>query len=340
MGGNITLFSGYNSSENRTTNYCLLLLKALYEDNPKYLEEILISLLGENLGDLVGVKFRQQERKGASVPDGLITQKAFTIYIEAKNWNWFYDSQLEAHLEALDKENPGVKILIALGNFDDSATDQFNRIRSICEKKYRKTVVFAALSYEDLLSACEALAGLSKNLFDMLADFRQYLGEQGVLSSWERILDVVNCAGLPQEVLEGNVYICPTAGGAYSHTRSKYFGMYRSRKVERIAIIEAVVDLDSPDEGRVKWKNVKGLDEDYLHDAREKHRKWRKDEFPKRVFILGPLIETAFHKGTKGGMFGSKRYFDVSVVAPKNAEDLASKLKEKTWPEKSWIVTP
>lgn len=76
MGGNITLFSGYNSSENRTTNYCLLVLKALYEDNPKYLEEILITLLGENLGDLVGVKFKQQERKGTSVPDGLISQKA------------------------------------------------------------------------------------------------------------------------------------------------------------------------------------------------------------------------------------------------------------------------
>lgn len=200
-------------------------------------------------------------------------------------------------------------------------------------------MTFSALSYEDLLTACEALTGVSKNLSDMLADFKQYLGEQGLSSSWEKILDVVNCAGFPQEVVEGNVYFCPTVGGAYSHMRSKYFGMYRSRKVEKVAIIEAVVDLDSFRDGTVKWKNVK-VDEDYLKIAREKHRKWRNGEFPKRVFLLGKLEDTAFYKNTKGGMFGSKRYFDVGQMSPKNVQDLANKLRGKSWPEKSWTVEP
>jgi hypothetical protein len=31
MGSDITLFSGYSQKENRTTNYCLLVLKMLYE---------------------------------------------------------------------------------------------------------------------------------------------------------------------------------------------------------------------------------------------------------------------------------------------------------------------
>jgi hypothetical protein len=35
----ISLFSGYSQGENRTTNYCLLLLKMLYEENPKSLAD-------------------------------------------------------------------------------------------------------------------------------------------------------------------------------------------------------------------------------------------------------------------------------------------------------------
>ncbi len=339
MSENISLFSGYNSKENRTTNYCLLVLKTLYEDNPKYLAEVLSALLGENLGELVGVTFRQQERKKSSVPDGLVCQRAFTIYIEAKNWDWFYDSQLEAHLEALDAESPGVKILIALGNFDNSSPDRFDRITALCAEKYRKTIAFASLSFEDLLSACEDLAGLSKNLADMINDFRLYLTQQGLLSSWECLLDVVNCAGLPQEVIDSNVYLCPATGGNYNHSRSKFFGMYRNKRVERVAVIEAVVDLENSDIAKLKWKNVKGHDADFILLAREKHGKWRAGDYPTRVFLLSPLEETAFHKTTKGGMQQSKRYFDVGDLAATDAKDLATKLRDKTWPENTGVVT-
>jgi len=81
----ISLFSGYEQRENRTTNYCLLLLKMLYEENPKHLSEVLGSLVSEELGDQVGVRFFQQERRGSSVPDGRIQQRAFTVLIETKN---------------------------------------------------------------------------------------------------------------------------------------------------------------------------------------------------------------------------------------------------------------
>src|SRR5882757_8838115 len=100
----ITLFSGYAQKENRTTNYCLLVLRMLYEENPKFLGEVLSNVINEELADVVGVQFRQQTRKKGSVPDGLMLQRAFAIYIETKNFDWFYDAQLEQHLEALDAE--------------------------------------------------------------------------------------------------------------------------------------------------------------------------------------------------------------------------------------------
>ncbi|MBK6515728.1 MAG: hypothetical protein IPG04_16920 [Polyangiaceae bacterium] len=39
MGSDITLFSGYSQRENRTTNYCLLVLRMLYEENPSSSEK-------------------------------------------------------------------------------------------------------------------------------------------------------------------------------------------------------------------------------------------------------------------------------------------------------------
>jgi hypothetical protein len=70
----ITLFSGYSQRENRTTNYCLLVLRMLYEENPKFLAQVLSALVSEEVGERIGVKFRQQERKAASTPYGLILQ--------------------------------------------------------------------------------------------------------------------------------------------------------------------------------------------------------------------------------------------------------------------------
>lgn len=110
MGRQITLFSGYAHSENRTTNYCLLLLRMLYEENPKFLAQVFTTLVGESLGEQIGVQFRQQDRKRGSVPDGLLIQPAFSVYIETKSFDWFHDGQLEQHLENLNREAPGIQL--------------------------------------------------------------------------------------------------------------------------------------------------------------------------------------------------------------------------------------
>jgi hypothetical protein len=105
MASDITLFSGYSQKENRTTNYCLLVLRMLYEENPKFLAEVLSNLVDVDLADVVGVHFRQQQKKKGSVPDGLILQRPFTIYIETKSFDWFYDAQLEQHLDGLSTKS-------------------------------------------------------------------------------------------------------------------------------------------------------------------------------------------------------------------------------------------
>ena len=117
MSKHISLFSGYSQGENRTTNYCLLLLKMLYEENPKFLAEVMTTLVGEELGEQIGVRFHQQVHKGSSTPDGLILQPAFTVYIETKNWDWFYDAQLEQHLASRSYHTAGQSIEMVVSDY-------------------------------------------------------------------------------------------------------------------------------------------------------------------------------------------------------------------------------
>jgi hypothetical protein len=332
MGSDITLFSGYSQRENRTTNYCLLVLKMLYEENPKFLGEVLSALIHEDLADVVGVQFRQQTRKKGSVPDGLMLQRPLAVYIETKTFDWFYDAQLEQHLAALHRESAGAKALIALGNFEVLDAKRFERVEAICAEKYNGSIYFAALTFEDLLDAIPR-DKVSKNLSDALVDFEAYLDELWLLPRWKGRLDVVNCGARPGEITAHKAYVCPAKGGAYNHARSRFFGMYHWKTVQLVAEVEAVVELgpDSDGSARIQWKHVEVADEDLVTRARTTRAAIRSGTESHRVFLLGDLHETDFRKPTKGGLRTSKVYFDVSDLEPVDAADLAVKLKGKTW---------
>lgn len=330
MGKPISLFSGYSQRENRTTNYCLLSLKMLYEHNPRFLAEALGALLGEDIADHVGVTFRQQERKALSVPDGLIVQKPITIFLETKNFDWFYDAQLENHLAGLEAGSVGLKVLIALGHFEGDAAARFARVASLCKEKYRGDILFAALTFEDFITALQ-LPHLPKTLVDTVSELRAYLDEEGLLPAWGDWLDVVNCAGIPEDILESNVYMCPAAGGAYSHDRCAFFGMYRNKRVEKVADILAVVDVDSATSATVKWNNGSNDTSPLMKKAIDIVLRRRPEDMPTRVFLLGQLFETDFRKDSPGGMMGSKQYFNVARLGATTADEVARALNGKVW---------
>ena len=332
VGKPISLFSGYSQRENRTTNYCLLALKLLYEENPRFLAETLGSLLGEDIADNIGVQFRQQEKRALSTPDGLIVQKPITIYLETKHFDWFCDEQLENHLTALERDAVGLKLLIALGQFESGGGSRFARIQALCKKKHQGEILFAAITFEDFISALQ-LPHLPKSLVDTVSEVRAYLDEEGLLSSWGQWLDVVNCARLFEDILEGKVYMCPATGGAYSHDRCAFFGMYRNKCVEKIAAIRAVVDIESESSATLKWKNIGSDDSLLKKEALTAIEERRPGEFPMRVFLLGDLFETEFRKDSPGGMMGGKQYFNISALGAKNAQELARVLSGKLWSE-------
>lgn len=251
VGQRVSLFSGYEQGENRTTNYCVLLLQMLYAESPGLLGDFLSNLVGDEIGSRVGVQFLQQTRKGSSVPDGLIFQDAFHIYIETKRFDWFYDSQLENHLDNLNNESTGLKVLLALSNYESDISARFSQIENLCKTKYSGAITFRAASFEEFLSSIP-WDSLSRSLRDVAMDFRNYLDSQGLLPRWRDLLDVVNCVQIPGDIQEHNVYMCPVAGGAYNHSRCRYFGMYGNKRVGKVALIRALVDVHSDDTAQVQ----------------------------------------------------------------------------------------
>lgn len=330
MGKPLTFFSNYNSIENRTTNYTLLLLKLIYEDNPTNFGYLLSTLTNEEIGSMVGVKFFQQEKKNRSIPDGIIIQKSFSIFIETKNFDWFYDAQIENHLQALNDESSSVKILIALSNFESTDFSKFDKIEKIITTNYKNQLSFKALSFEDFIIALESDFIPSK-FKEQISEYRDYLNENNLLPTWKKKLDVINCAGIPKEILDGNVYLCPAIGSSYSHQRCKYFGMYIDKTVKIISEIRAVIDVNEPDSINTKWINNGENKKDLEKLALDKVNFFRPNEFPVRVFLLGQLFECNFIKDSPGGIQYSKTYFDISKLKFEDTSELANILTSKKW---------
>lgn len=328
MSQKICLFPTFSQKENQTTNHCLLILKMIYEENPKFLSEILSVLLGESFSGRVGVEFMQQKRGKKTVPDGEISQEPFSIFIETKLGNNFGEAQLLGHLETL-KDKQGQRILLALGNFEQDIPDHHN-FQEVESSAKSYGISFVAISFEQLLQAIQ-LPLLSKNLADAVSDLGEYLDENALLPSWKYRLDVVSCRISFDSVIQHKVYTCPAQGGQYNHRRSLYFGTYRNKCVEKIAAIEAVVDLESEEDTKLVWRNNGKSEVELIKIATERRQKIGESFYPARVFILGDLFPTNFSKASSGGMQGSKQYFDIGKLQVENAEDLATKLRDKTW---------
>jgi len=330
MSRDISLFPSYDQKENRTTNYCLLILRLLYEENPKHLADVM-EAINPGAGDHVGVKFLQQQKKKRGVPDGLITQQSFTIAIESKRHGSFDQSQLERHVIDLCEERrpEEMKVLIALGTAEPG-DKQFGQVLELCGRN--TNMVFAALTFERLVQVLEEQV-LPKNLRDTVREFRDYLDSEGLLESWNSCLDVVNCAGDIEEVKRLGIYRCPIAGGAYAHRRSRFFGVYSQKTVQYIALIRGLIEFPESGPPVLKWKNTEEEEKTLLNAAVDAYAKYSHPIPAAQVFLLGDLFETDFRKDSPGGMMGSKQYFDISPFNSTNEQALADDLRGREWSE-------
>ena len=125
MGQDISLFNDYHTKENILSNHCGVILKLLYEENPRSFEEVISTLTSQDF--MISPSFKQQIKKKESTPDIVIEQKSFSIFFETKTFDWFYDNQIERHLKGFKKDTT-YNILFLLTNFEiDNPEDKFEQ---------------------------------------------------------------------------------------------------------------------------------------------------------------------------------------------------------------------
>jgi hypothetical protein len=331
----ISLFTDYHQTENTLTNHCGLILKLLYEENPKSFEEVITNLINTDKPFEVRPTFEQQRKLKKSVTDLIIRQPSFSILIETKRFDWFHKGQIDRHIEGFDVKT-NYKILFLLSNFEeDNIEDKF---AEQIEEAKKVDVILQPLTFEKLVDELEK-SEHSDNFSRFLSEFKEYLDKKGYFPTWRYLLDVVNCASTIHEVREQNVFMCPNTGGVYSHKRAKYFGGYKYKNVEFIHEIKAIVIIEKDmDEATVLWKNYDIENEDLINEAKQKINIWdyRKEEIKQRslqVFLLQNPHLANYRKISSGGMYSNKRYFFDIAKNPiaNNSKELADKLFNKTW---------
>jgi len=332
MGREISIFADYHQKENSLTNYCGLLMKLLYEYSPRQFEELLATLVKTDTNIIVGPTFTQQTKEANSIPDLAITQKSFSVFIETKTTDWFYEDQINRHIAGFNQSADN-KILFLLSNFDQDNLDEHFK-KEIADAKKHK-IILQPLTFEDFVGSLEQVCN-TDYLKNLLEEFKIYLDRNGRLPKWKYLLDVVSCSGTLNEISKG-VYMCPDTGGAYSHRRAKYFGAYASKVVAEIFEIKAIVVIEKNlVEGKIKWKNIVAKDDTLIQEAKTKLQtwQWRIDEnksVPLQVFLLDKRETTKFIKETSGGMLQSKKYFWDIAIDCKTSKELADKLRNKNW---------
>lgn len=335
----VGFFPKYDQKENKVTNYTLLVLKQIYNESPNLFQEFIVDLIADESSDInIGVSFTQQEsfkcEKGKSIIDGVIRQFPFEIFIETKMTDWFYENQLERHLENLSNSDiHGQKVFIALANFDGMANE--HKLFEEIKKKYngKNNLIIVNIEFEDFYNALENLKSKVKSeiLSILIDEYEQFLSENDLLPTWKYRLDVVNCAMSKPDVIKNMLYCCPEPKGAYKHLRSKYFGIYENKKVDYIAEIKAVCIYDSNAEENItiSWLDNKYNEEDILKEAKEKSQTFGNGIV--QMFLLTYFKENInFYKDTKGGLFGSKKYF-IFDKPLENINDLENRIKDKPW---------
>lgn len=331
MGQKISLFSSYKGKENRTTNYCGLMFRLVYEESPFLFEELLNRCVnGEAEIPSVGPIFEQQKRysKAGSVPDLEIRQESFQVLFEVKNTDWYHNDQLENHIKCFS-QGVDTKILFLLCNFEIK-NDIKKRNQWKKEQKEASGVSIIELSFKDLVANLYEVCQ-TESLKNYLTEFEEYLDRNELLPTWEKRLDVVNCVGSMEEVVEKEVYACPAEGRPYSHRRAKYFGAYYDKKVHLLFQIDGVAVVEKNVKSIELKNNTSKPDQELVSRAKSFIKENRKEEIKEhniRVFLLSNGKAVSFKKDSDGGLYGSKIYFEIEC---NDVEDLAQKIDGRTW---------
>lgn len=331
----ISYFQRFSQRENHATNNTLLILRRFYDESPFKLERVLSALVEDELS--IGLQFEQQVSGSSSVPDALISQPAFNLFVETKRGAMLDEDQIERHLDTI-KELSGEKRgnhLLGLTQ-EVIPENQGIRLRAISAQN---GVVFSSTTFSQLLDVLRSECELyERDLVAIVDDFEDYLSGENLLETRNQKLPIIPCGTSFEENKRFGVYYEPAKRRSKSPFR--FIGIYKNKSVPLIGEIGTVVVAEW-NEGTLSLKTEFGkvTDKkiDLIKKVVEETNYYDLKEGPQRFYLFGTMAETDIRKTSSGGIFGM-RYLDLGIMdltIPLNNEtsvsDLAEALRGQTF---------
>ena len=232
-----TFFPTYSQRENVVTNAVLVLFAQVHRLAPDVFSGLLTQLT--DTAPLVEPQFFNQiaDTPGPGIPDGLIFQAPFRIYLETKLGDTLDADQIARHCETIVKRDGGHSgsILIGLTRspLDARVAEQLR------QTALEKGVAFAGTTFSalaDLVS--QETAEFRLELNQLLEEFRLFLQELDLEEPSPNWLLVNPCGDTLEQNKRFNLYHDQPGR---SKRYCKYLGCYRNKAVRLIGQVSKIV---------------------------------------------------------------------------------------------------
>ncbi|MGL4729655.1 MAG: hypothetical protein ACRCWO_12970 [Bosea sp. (in: a-proteobacteria)] len=312
----ITRFPHYHQAENVVTNHVMVMFRLIYENSPKLLERLLQSLCENEIA--VGPRFSQQIAGAHSVPDGLIQQSSFAVFIETKLGTSFRNDQLLRHCQSIVERTTREtrNYLIALGAGSTKTiipVDVANFARE-------HSINIISLTFTDLYNEIEGIKTVDIALEETIREFIEFLFAQNLISRDGQMLVAVLSGTTWRENVTHGVFFDPAERSA-KWSRAAFLGLYHNRQVSHVGRIMTSVVVSENANGELEFerpeKGILTLEQQHsirkMIDASQQHYPgFQKQRH--RFYVVDQFCSTDFQKMTPGGMMGH-RYFDMQEIS-------------------------
>ena len=317
----VTRFPHYHQAENVVTNHVMVMLRMLYNVSPKLLEALLQALCANEV--TVGPRFSQQIAGAHSVPDGLILQEPFAVFVETKLGSAINADQLQRHCRTIVDRLPGRK-----GSFLISLTSgqSGQEIPEEVVKMARENgVTVVPATFGELVNQVAQIAELPVAdlvLQETLQEFTDFIFAQGLVPREEQFMVAALTGTSWRENVAHGVYYEPIDRNA-KWRQAAFLGLYHDRQVSHVGRIVIAVGVvrdgagemvfDTPELGNLDEARRQAI----LDVIKAAHAYYPDLEDGKhRYYVVDAFTPTDFRKTSPGGMMGH-RYFDIEQISGK-----------------------
>lgn len=308
----VSYFQTFSQRENHVTNNTLLLLRYVYQSSQFKLESLLSELF-ESAPSL-GLHFDQQIRESYSVPDAVMSQDRFRIYIETKLGAGLWRDQIERHARGIGQEKHEATYLIGLTRSPIADAEQ-DALKQACKDHH---VIFASVTFSDVLAAARSVCAEHEvNLASIIDDYETFLASVGLLDDrWKR-LAAVACGTSYQENETFRLYY--EGADRRSKDSCRFLGIYRNKTVSLIGAPRAVLICRYENDGVVVEKAESGTasadDLDRIKKVIESTGYYDLKNGSLRFYLVDEWAPCEIRKASPGGI-RAVRYIDLTDYVP------------------------